>query len=481
MLRLRAVPGQAIQRLWGGHKGKKMGSSESRGSQFRWSYGYFLVFLLVSFALNYPGRTNADSQFQLIQVQVTPIIGDWHGPITTRIWNLFGPVIGQPSGALLIDCLVFSLFAGVIPRFANHTRYTLPITIADIMLKIALVATAGIIYKDVLLTFLLLSITAIFAFRRPETNSYKSPFCALVLIACLIRPSNFLVGIISLLLFLIITFDRRHAFWRAAIIGTTAFLLAIPLTSYANKVLLRSQDTYSERQLILFDIAGISNRSGTDLFRTEGGWNTRALPSVDRCFTPHQWDSLSFWGQCPQYYWAYDAAVRRYGKAAPIRWWLAAIVHHPEAYLLHRALFVKKLLWTWKPVTQSPDDVQNTQVSRVRHPYYWKVPEKGGHWAIQMWRDSAVASFFIAISDLALAHRIIYLATMLGSLSILYLTWRQRCLPATLAASVALGNFAMLVFFGVSNEGRYLFPTIACSLYGAIILWRCRLPAHYSV
>jgi hypothetical protein len=113
--------------------------------------------------------------------------------------------------------------------------------------------------------------------------------------------------------------------------ATIALVAAMPV---ANR-LIGAEPSGVELSLIIFDLGGITEHSGTNAFPEMGVADPVA--ANHRCYTPVKWDSYSFWVDppCPLGFEPFRAVVTQQ-HLSPYRVWAAAILAHPIAYAEHR-------------------------------------------------------------------------------------------------------------------------------------------------
>ncbi len=90
------------------------------------------------------------------------------------------------------------------------------------------------------------------------------------------------------------------------IILLVAGALAIPLNRTVDSRIFAARNLHPDKQLVLFDLAGISVRTGQNAFDSVRGWPTSTLQSVASCYVPYMWDSFAHWTPCGGYAAAYD-------------------------------------------------------------------------------------------------------------------------------------------------------------------------------
>ena len=95
--------------------------------------------------------------------------------------------------------------------------------------------------------------------------------------------------------------------------------------------------TTPQDSAILFDLAGISVKSGINVFRQFAPDEPPLQPKPEDCYNAHQSDPF-LWGPCKNY----EDLLNRHRDKVFVAWF-GAIATHPWAYVLHRAAFAKAL------------------------------------------------------------------------------------------------------------------------------------------
>lgn len=449
----------------------------------------FAAFLYLSFSVNYPGHLNPDSLEQLVWAAHPQQMTDWHSPVVTWLWSMSGPLLGQPAGALMIQCLCMSFFVAVLPVFPQHNARTLSLLFAEGFFRLALVAIAGIVIKDVLLACLILAILAALQLSRSSGNRSRwLGIAATAFIAVLlVRPTNFLMVLIMWALISPILFRNVRSYLLALIVVCVLLVCVVPATDFVNRVVLGAQNARAQKQLIIFDIAGMSKHTGQNLFATLPEWPVATLPPPIPCYNPKRWDPYFFLGDCKGYDDAFDVASKQ-TRSGLTGWWFEQVIRHPVAYLQHRLAYSRKLIRTDQhiifPRAPYSDTLNSTLDPRDRDPNFnAEILETRGLGAahIDFWPNTVAEEPFAKISSLLFGWRNAYILSAVMCLVLWAWTMRRHFTgrevdpTATLAAATGLGNIGMLMLFGVASEGRYLLTTICCAWIALLIALRPRI------
>jgi hypothetical protein len=455
----------------------------------RFAWQIFVPYFILCAAVNYPGRLNEDSLEQFIGVHDPRYLTDLHSPLATLIWSLFAPIAGQPASALLVQSLLLAFFASVVLvpcRWGPRQAAGIAI---EILFKASLVISAGFIIKDILLVGLLLSALASLRLAGPERRRRWLVAAAILFgLSLIVRPTNFvMLGVAALALPLLVGSVRGWA--TGAIAAAAALALSVPVYGLANR-LLGAHPGHAEIQLFLFDSAGISARTGKDLFTELPRWPA-GLPDPRACYTPSEAAIIAPWGACRGYAEA-GAATYRQGRRSVIVWWLGNIVRHPIAYLQHRAAFAGHLLDPLGAARGHP--VYAASLTTNEHHYYaLNDAERPARFIAQTqgrisaadvawWQGNAAAAALTRASSALYRNRGIEPIALLLCIAVLLWQFRARRrgrpadIVAALAAGIGIGNFVMHGLFGVASQSRYMFPTLCCALFVLAIVVRAGAP-----
>lgn len=437
---------------------------------FDWYVG--LAFAALCFVVSYPGRLNEDSLYSVITATASASPGNWHSPTLGWIWNLPGPLLGQPAGALLVQSLLFGAFAGFLPRLPATLRGRATIT-GEILLRVALVGAFGAIGKDVMALGVILVIIALLrrAVTAPMRRWQIGVIAALFGLFLLIKAPNFLTIVVAAALLLPLFVGSARVY--AGVLGSVLIvgMMAVPLNRWVDRTLFAAQDLHPDKQLIIFDLAAISLQTGENAFAAVPGWPTKTLPPIAGCFLPNMWDPFAPWGPCRGYSAAFDRV-----DGALTRQWLRQIALHPVAYARHRLTYSGAVLLSqdhasWgvsgAAVNEADSPTARRAQAEMMHRLHANRP-------VQAWHDRAITAPFRSIERGLFKAPKVRAFALIGALAILLLCWIRRSeglrLGALLPAGFAVGNFVMLLLFGVADPVRYMLPTIVLCYVAALAL-----------
>ncbi len=464
----------------------------------RFSPLVFAAFLALCVAVNRPGRLNEDSVEQLAGAADRASLTDLHSPLVAWLWSLAAPLSGQPLSALLVQSLLLAFYAAMVPAALPRDPRGIAALALETVFKLALVVSAGFIIKDVLLVGLLLA--ALAAAQRARSAPAAGPWLAaaavLLALALFVRPTNVvMVGIAAALVLALHARTFRAYF--ASLLGVGA-LLVIALSLYFgfNRYVARAQPGHAEIQLFLFDSAGISARTGKDLFAPLAPW-PRGLPDPRTCYTPSEAAIMAPWAKCAGYADA-GRTINALGPRVLPRWWLANLLAHPSAYAGHRLAFTAHLLDPRESGRSHPVYGRFANPWQ-RHLYALNRPDQAarfdeaargrlGERDIGWWRGNRAADLFAALGAFVFGFRWTEALGLAACAAVVAAGFRRRRpLPfaASAAAALGLGNVAMHVLLGVASQDRYLLPTVCCAIFAMIAILRAsrgrELPGPLSI
>lgn len=295
----------------------------------------------------YPGRFDGDTK-GFYEVVCALSIHNWHMPLAVVLLRLLTFVASGPAPMFFFQLGVW--FAGQALLTDRLILLGWPLAALGMSALILFPLTAFEtveIQKDVTLTALatliaalgLRSLTGASAGGTNTRAAWRKPvpwILPLFVLAIDIRKNGFCLLFGLLFLFLPI----RRLGWRPAIIGTGLALVAligIGITAdFIDYSLLKAQRPHEISSLVVFDLAGISARTGTD---TSLGLLPDFAASASRCYTPVWWDTFLS-GDCSNLGHMADLLMRVPSSShAFLHAWEAAIIGHPIAYLAHRLTY----------------------------------------------------------------------------------------------------------------------------------------------
>lgn len=244
----------------------------------------YVTMVVGSWCLNYPGRLNPDSYDMLVQARLIDTLNNWHSPVVTWLWTLVSPPLEQPSGALLVQCVLLFGYPAALLVDAKVSR---PLSA---IFALGLIPLSGFISKDVVFVAVILSALGGLDYLRGSSRTWAIGVCSAI--ALLVRPTNFVIFAVAACVGAAY-YQRGWRLFQSIVLAVSMSLVAVPVTGAINKHVFGAKDAFPEQSLIMFDIAGMSTVLRRDLFAPLPLWSNSALPQVSECFTPLRWDPFA--------------------------------------------------------------------------------------------------------------------------------------------------------------------------------------------
>jgi hypothetical protein len=455
--------------------------------------GIYAILAGLAISANLPGRVNPDSVEMLWQARAPASLSDWHSPFVTFAFGLLAPIFGSPTGALVLQVLLLMTWPALLFERALVTQSPTVIKTALVVglccLCAVFVALAGQVNKDVfqlsllsLVFFLLGRQLDGFAFAPSEGESMAS-FFALLGVA-FVRPVNFIVlaacALVAWALIakgaLVINGLGKRRVGLSLVLACLVFTAA-PLGS---RWIFAANASTPQDFTILFDLAGISVESKTNVFTQLAPEEPPLEPKPEDCYTPHQSDPFLF-GACK----GYEGLLNRHrDKVYPT--WLGAIAGHPWAYVVHRAAFMKALLGARNRANRMVVPSPPYDLATNAPAFIGDMPESKTA-GLDLWRPTVAYTPFGRAADFAFrkwpGRPSLWLAVLvLAAVGSWFLPKARRPVPLLLA-TLGSGNVAMIGFLSGGDDLRYLLPTWFCAVasivfYVAVFVERLPPVAH---
>ncbi len=417
-----------------------------------------LVAALVGSLAYWPGLVTWDSLRQYDQA-LSGAFDDWHPPAMEWIWRQCLGLVHGPAPMLVLQLALYGAgFALLIRAQLAAGRRGWAMLSACCALQPILIALMATIIKDSLMTgALLCAVGLVMTAERAEGTGRAHAARVGALLLCLFAATlrfNALPAALPVAFWALPPHWRNG--WRRG--SASAALLALPLLAampVAN-ALIGVEHSDVALSLVIFDLGGMSDQAGVDLFPPVG---VRDAVAVNHhCYNPARWDSYSWWvdAPCPIGFEAVRDAFHA-SHRSPLLWWLSAVIHHPVAYILHRARH-----WNINARFIVPDEVERpVQVQAPPNEWGFAVTPNG----LVRGVDAAAR----ATSHSPLGWPCVWMAALAA------LLWhRRRALRCDLITMLALS--ALLYGLGyaaasVASELRYYLWTMcagALALAGAV-------------
>jgi hypothetical protein len=418
-----------------------------------------LLTAVVQAAAYWPGLMTWDSIRQYGQA-LSGDFDDWHPPAMGWLWRQLTAVRLGPSPMLLLQLALYWAGFGLFVAWAIRSRRRgLAIALVMVALFPISLALMGAVLKDCLMAGALLSASGLLLWVRPDRDlGLRFVAMALLIAAATLRFNAAFACLPLFMALLPRRFLRTPARFAAA--GAVAAILLFLAMPVANR-LIGAKPSGVALSLVIFDLGGITEQSGVDVFPTLPVKNPVAVNHG--CYSPVKWDTYSYWVDplCPIGFDLIRKTMEDRHQSATL-FWMRAIVSHPIAYAEHRLnhfnINTRFLVH---------DEIERP-VQIVSVPNEWKYEIRPSA-ALTMFDAAARAT---AVSPLG--WPITWIALALG---VLMLAWRQA--SARITVPLALSSFlygAGYLFVSVAAEIRYhLWTMIAAMIAGVFCahdLWK---------
>lgn len=301
--------------------------------------GYILTLAIcvaaaIQIGAYWPGLLHNDSTLQYEQA-LSGHLSDWHPPLMAWIWRQLLFVHDGPAPMLILQAALYWGGFGLLIRWAlRQQRRSLALAILACAFFPLPFAWIGSILKDSMLAGALLMATGLLAVVRDGRDFHLRAIGILMLFVAASLRFNAFFACIPLFVMMVPAAWRQG---RGKLAATTAVAtLSLLIFPVAITKLVRNDASDVKLSLIIYDLGGITEYSGVDVFPT--------LPVTDPikvnhgCYTPRFWDNYGWWvkdDRCAMGFNVVRDALRR-SHQDPYRLWIDAIIHHPFAYAAHR-------------------------------------------------------------------------------------------------------------------------------------------------
>jgi hypothetical protein len=401
----------------------------------------------------YPGVMTYDAKFVYEDI-AKGTMGDWQSPVMVWLWAVIDPIApGAGSMFLLIAAtcwLGFGVLALALASRGKASALLLPL----LAMTPPALCLVGIIWRDVLFaTCWLLAATVAFAVsERPSPVRLSGQALALVLVifGVLLRPNALLAAPIL----------AAYAVWlsRGSLRKTAIFYVPAAIGFFAIVQLVYYGMLDAKRQhplqtIMIFDLGGISHFSKENQFPVD--WsdseNTMLLNS---CYKPTLWDIYWRLEPCDFVMRKVEREKGLFGTSAISKAWLAAILHHPAAYLQHRSAF----MWNFLAA-----DNLTMWTADVEHPTKNVFADRTAFNALVSAHDVLKPTPFLRAGFWLLA------CVVIGCLG-----WRRNspreaafALAVCGSATIYLSSFYAL---GVASDFRYGYWAVLAAIAGGVVV-----------
>ena len=130
---------------------------------------------------------------------------------------------------------------------------------------------------------------------------------------------------------------------KAAILYIPAVFCLFGIVQLVYYGILDAKRQHPLQTMMIFDLGGISHFSKENQFPVDWSESESAM-LLDRCYQPTQWDIYWRLEPCDFVMRKVEREKGLFGTSAISKAWVAAILHHPIAYLRHRSAFMWNFL-----------------------------------------------------------------------------------------------------------------------------------------
>jgi hypothetical protein len=400
----------------------------------------------------WPGLVTYDSVRQYDQA-LSGEFDDWHPPMMEWLWRGFLQIWPSPAPMLLLQLGLYGLgIWGLILWAYRSERPGLAVAVGASALLPLPAALMGEVLKDCLMAASLTaagSLVLLGLMKRQK--ALRMAAAALVLFAATLRFNAFLAGVPLLLAAAGPRFTRPWI--RLAMTATLACALTLSAMPLANRLLGASRSDV-DLSLVIFDLAGITARTGQDAFPPLGKPNAAKI--VARCYSPTKWDSFSWWVEplCPVNFDRVRTIFHQ-RNIGPYGYLVRQILTHPLSYAEHRMAH-------WNISTRFlVSDTVDRPVQRMSAPNDWGFTDSNSAFL------DSVDRIAMTIGAGPLGWPCCYLALSCG------LLLASRRLPSALAIRMFAGSGLLYglgyAVFGVAAELRYYLWTMIATILALAI------------
>jgi hypothetical protein len=386
----------------------------------------------------WPGLMTWDSVRQYDEA-LSGVIDNWHPPVMQWLWQWLIRIHPGPVPMLMAQLALYwgglATLAGAMWR--KRQRGLAWALLACGLLPLGLALT-GAILKDSLMTGSLLAATATLAVRGHRGGLAPTLLgTTFLLFAATLRFNAFAACLPLLVAFLPRSYRATWPrMFLSGLLATAALLAVMPI---ANR-LIGARSSGVELSLVIFDLGGITDHSGTSAFPPQ--LEVRDAVRVNHfCYHPIKWDSYSDWTdpECPLGYTAWNEKVIPQG-VSPYRYWVDAIVRHPLAYAEHRLTHfaINTRLVPLPNIVERP-----IPIAPAPNPWGFHITPNRALWTID--------GLALLAAHTPLGWPIVWLGLALG---VVIAGWHLPC--ARLSVPLALSS----LFYG----GSYLVMSVAAEL-----------------
>jgi hypothetical protein len=320
---------------------------ERAPSQPRLLVASVAILLAIGFGLTllifYPGVMTFDAKY-IHEYATKGTMGDWQSPVMVWLWGLIDPIAPGAGCMFLLIAATYWLGFGLLSLTLASRSRRVALLLPLLAMTPPSLALAGVIWRDVLFATCWL-LAASVAFAVAERRSWirltgQALGLALVVFGVLLRPNALLAAPI---LAAYTIWLSRTSLRRAAFIYIPAALVFFGVVQVVYYGVLGAKREHPLQTVMIFDLGGISHFAKANQFPVAWSEAENAM-LLDKCYQPTMWDIYWRLEPCDFVMRKVEREKGLFGTPAISSAWLAAIVHHPVAWLQHRSAFMWNFL-----------------------------------------------------------------------------------------------------------------------------------------
>jgi len=413
------------------------------------------ILLAAGFSLTplifYPGVMTYDAKFVYEDI-AKGTMGDWQSPVMVWLWALIDPIAPGAGSMFLLIATTYWLGFGVLSLALASRGKSSALLLPLLAMTPPALSFAGIIWRDVLFAtcWLLAAAVAFAASERPSPISLTGQVSALVLVVfgVLLRPNALLAAPI---LVAYIVWLSQVSSRKAAILYIPAVFVLFGIVQLFYYGILDAKRQYPLQTIMIFDLGGISHFSKENQFPVDWSEPENAM-LLNKCYQPTQWDIYWRLEPCDFVMRKVEREKGLFGTSAISGAWLAAILHHPIAYLQHRSAF----MWNFLAA-----DNLTMWTADVEHP------------TENVFADRAAFNALVAAHDVLKPTPFLRVGFwLLACIIVCCLSLRRGAREAAFALGVCgSATIYVLSFYalGVASDFRYGYWAVLAAIAGSVV------------
>src|SRR6478735_5480828 len=291
----------------------------------------------------YPGVMTYDAKFVYEDI-AKGTFGDWQSPVMVWLWGLIDPIAPGAASMFQLIATTYWLGFGILSLVLASRGKASALLLPLLTMTPPALAFAGIIWRDVLFAmFWLLAATVAFAVSEQRSQirlTGQALALALVILGILLRPNALLAAPI---LAAYVVWLSRVSLRKTAILYIPAVIGFFGIVQLVYYGMLDAKRQHPLQTIMIFDLGGISHFAKQNQFPVDWSESENAM-LLNSCYQPTLWDIYWRLEPCDFVMRKVEREKGLFGTSAISKAWLLAILHHPFAYLQHRAAFTWNFL-----------------------------------------------------------------------------------------------------------------------------------------